>query len=490
METTMGGISQMRIFAIVVFAVLGAGMALAPGYGQESAEKLAGDVANDLANHRLAEVVARFSPELAKALPLPVLDKVWSGILQQGGPVREVAPARLVEVTSAGVTPVIVPISLERIKLDIKVGIANGQVVGLLIAPSAAPAQTWNAPAYVDAVKFSNVEVTVGMAPAALGGTLSLPKTADKVPAVVLIHGSGPNDRDETLGPSRPFRDIAEGLASRGVAALRYDKRTKVYPEQFARSFTVREETMDDALAAVALLAKRAEIDAGRIVIVGHSLGGMLAPRIAEGGTGVAAVVIMAGSTRPLPMIMVEQSEYIATLDGPADETVKTRIDAIKTEAARAMAAKASDVGPMILGAPAAYWADLNTYDPAATAAKLSLPLLILQGGRDYQVTAADLQRFKTALAGHPNVTIRESSVHVRRRQEPAGGVSKARARRCRRHRDFGGVRYEAAEMMAPPAGAAAPIPNLPEPVSFQRVRCRCFQHAAVQRGDKTERTT
>jgi dienelactone hydrolase len=404
----MGGISRMHIVALVVFAVLGAGMALAPGHGQESAEKLATDAANNLANGRLAEVAARFSPDLAKALPLPVLDKVWSGILQQGGPVRDVAPARPVEVTNAGVTLVIVPISLERIKLDIKVSVANGQVVGLFITPSAAPAQSWNAPAYVDAVKFANVEVSVGSAPTALGGALSLPKTAGKVPAVVLIHGSGPNDRDETLGPNRPFRDIAEGLASRGIAALRYDKRTRVHPEQFARSFTVREETTDDALAAVALLAKRAEIDAGRIVIVGHSLGGMLAPRIAEGGTGIAAVVIMAGPTRPLPTIMVEQIDYIATLDGPADETAKNRIDAIKREAARAMAAQASDVGPMMLGAPAAYWADLNTYDPAAAAAKLSLPLLILRGGRDYQVTAADLQRFKTALAGHPNVTIRE----------------------------------------------------------------------------------
>jgi hypothetical protein len=105
---------------------------------------------------------------------------------------------------------------------------------------------------------------------------------------------------------------------------------------------------------------------------------------------------------------MVEQVEYIASLNGPADEATQKRIEAIKREAARAMAAKTSDAGPKILGVPAAYWADLNAYDPAAAAAQLSLPLLILQGGRDYQVTADDLQRFKTALAGRPNVSIRE----------------------------------------------------------------------------------
>jgi uncharacterized protein len=115
-----------------------------------------------------------------------------------------------------------------------------------------------------------DVEVTIGAAPTALGGTLSLPDVAGRIPAVVLIHGSGPHDRDEKLGPNLVFRDIAEGLASRGVAALRYDKRTKVHPEQFAGSATVREETMDDVIAAVALLATRREIDADRIVIVGH----------------------------------------------------------------------------------------------------------------------------------------------------------------------------------------------------------------------------
>ena len=80
----------------------------------------------------------------------------------------------------------------------------------------------------------------------------------------------------------------------------------------------------------------------------------------------------------------------------------------IKSDAARALAARPGDAGAPILGAPPTYWADLNAYDPAATAAKLSLPLLVLQGGRDYQVTADDLQRFREALPGHANVMIRE----------------------------------------------------------------------------------
>jgi dienelactone hydrolase len=400
--------SKAQILALLMTTAIGVGIAGVRSYSQGSAERIAAQLADDLANRRFAEVEARFAPDLAKGLPLPLLEKTWSSILQQSGAVRQIAPPRLIEGSGGDSELVVVPIILERINLNLRVSIANGQIARLLIVPGEAAAQPWNAPSYVDPAKFINIEVMVGAAPTALGGTLSLPKTPGKVPAVVLIHGSGPNDRDETLGPNRPFRDIAEGLASHGVAVLRYDKRTKVHPEQITRSYTVREETIDDALAAVALLAQRPEIDASRIVIVGHSLGGMLVPRIVEAGRGICAAVIMAGSTRPLPMLLVEQSQYIASLRGPLDEATKKAIDVLRGEAAAAMAAQLSDVGSTFLGVPAPYWADLNKYDPAATAAKLSLPLLILQGGRDYQVTGEDLKGFKTALAGHRNVTIRE----------------------------------------------------------------------------------
>ena len=398
----------MAVSMTLFLAALGVGMTGAPVYGQDTPERIAADVASDLANHRIAEIVARFTPDMAMGLPAPTLDKVWSGVLQHGGAVRELGPARLVQVSGAGAALVIVPIRLERMALDLKVSVAHDKVAGLFMSPAEAPAPAWSAPAYVEAAAFTDVEVTIGAAPTALGGTLSLPKTAEKVPAVVLIHGSGPNDRDETIGPNRPFRDIAEGLASRGVAVLRFDKRTKVHREQLSATATVREETMDDVVAAVALLAARKEIDADRIVIVGHSLGGTVAPRIAAGGHGIAGVVIMAGASRPLPVLLVEQVEYLATLNGPPDEAALRRIAEIKSDAARAMAAQPGDTGAKILGASPTYWADLNAYDPASAAAQLSVPLLILQGGRDYQVRTADLQRFKAALAEHPNATIRE----------------------------------------------------------------------------------
>jgi dienelactone hydrolase len=403
----------MRAIGALFMAVLGAGIGAPPTWGQdtaakEAAERIAVEVANDLANKNFPDVVARFTPDVARGLPLAALDKLWNGILDQGGAVRTVEAARTVRTTPDGILVVVVPIKLEKITLDVTVALAKDKIAGLHFAPSQPTYAPWSPPAYVDQSTFTNVEVTIGSPPTALGGTLTLPKSDRKVAAVVLVHGSGPNDRDETLGPNRIFRDIAEGLASRGVAVLRYDKRTKVHPEQFAGDSTVREETIDDVQAAVTLLRQRAEIDPDKVLILGHSLGGTLAPRIADGGHGIAAVVLLAAAARPLPAITVEQVEYLASLDGPPDQAAQQQIEQIKAEAARALAAKPGDAGPPIMGVPPAYWADLNAYDAAATAAKLSIPLLALQGGRDYQVTSADLQRFKVALAGHPNVTIRE----------------------------------------------------------------------------------
>jgi hypothetical protein len=274
----------------------------------------------------------------------------------------------------------------------------------------AAPA-AYKSPAYVVPAAFSARELTVGAGGAwPLPATLALPAGKGPFPAVVLVHGSGPNDRDETQGANKPFRDLAEGLASQGIAVLRYEKRTKQHAARMgaaSSSFTVKDETIDDALAAVALLRQTAGVDAKRIFVLGHSLGGMLVPRIGAADAGIAGFVVFAGATRPLAEMLVRQFEYLAALDGTVSEAERAQIEQLKREASRVNELKAGAAvvaGEQVLGVPPSYWLDLRGYDPPQAARALKRPMFILQGERDFNVTMDDFRNWRAALADQKGV--------------------------------------------------------------------------------------
>jgi dienelactone hydrolase len=205
----------------------------------------------------------------------------------------------------------------------------------------------------------------------------------------------------------------ALGLASRGIAVLRYTKRTAQYGAKASddpQSLTVDDEVIDDARAAVDLAAKQSSIDPKRIYVLGHSRGGYLAPRIADGDPQVAGLIIMAGSTRPLEQIVIDQMRYLASIGAiPADQAQRqistAELDAKTVESPSL--AKGQTVELAGAKIPASYFLDLREYHPAEVAAKLKIPILILQGARDYQVTQADYEGWKKALVDHSNVTFK-----------------------------------------------------------------------------------
>jgi fermentation-respiration switch protein FrsA (DUF1100 family) len=278
---------------------------------------------------------------------------------------------------------------------------------------SAPNAGEYHPPDYAAPASFGEQQVTVGAGTEwALPATLTLPRGKGPFPAVVLVHGSGPNDRDETLGPNKPFQDLAWGLSSQGIAVLRYDKRTYAHRGKLATlgNITVKEETVDDALAAVALLRRTPNIDPKRIFVLGHSLGGMLVPRIGLADTGnIAGFVIFAGATRPLEDEWVRQYEYIYGLDGQLTSKEQAEIDLFKRQAASIKQLSTSDASrkDLLLNVPPSYWLDLQGYSPPAAALKLKQPLLILQGERDYNVTMESFSDWQRALAKRTNATLK-----------------------------------------------------------------------------------
>ena len=228
-----------------------------------------------------------------------------------------------------------------------------------------------------------------------LPARLTMPSAAsvkDRVPVVILVHGSGPSNMDEAMGPNAPFRDLAEGLSRRGVAVLRYDKRTFVCPQFFENAkegYTYDDETVDDALSAIRLvkdsLAKEKTIDPSRIYIVGHSMGGMLAPRIAQRSGEVAGLVLLAAPTGKLLPTIERQLAYL----GRSAEEIRKL-----TEIALA------DIPDSYL--------DLDArYSDTATAQELNIPMLILQGERDYQVTMDDYRAWREAVGNRQGVVMK-----------------------------------------------------------------------------------
>jgi dienelactone hydrolase len=252
--------------------------------------------------------------------------------------------------------------------------------------------------------------VTAGAAGWPLPGNLTMPVGDGPFPAVVLVHGSGPQDRDASIGPNKLFRDIAFGLATNGVAVLRYEKRSREHAARLNENLriTVREEAIDDVLAGVALLRRSARIDPTRVFVLGHSLGGMLAPRILEADPTLAGAVVLAGAVRPIERSIIEQTRYLLVADGQLTDDERDQLMAVERLAASVRALTPDDVGKPVStgGAPASYWLDLRGYDPPALASRLASPFLILQGERDYQVTMADFARWRAALESRANVTL------------------------------------------------------------------------------------
>ena len=249
-----------------------------------------------------------------------------------------------------------------------------------------------------DSLSFAQREVVVECGDFRLPATLTLPAEAAlrKVPCVVMVHGSGPNDRDETIGPNKPFRDLAQGLAARGIATLRYDKRTFVYKQNSVpqgRELDYDVEVTDDAVAAIALASTLPEVATDSVYLLGHSLGGTLAPRIAERAPQLAGLVVMAGLVRPLGDAILEQVEYILSLQGEPNEQARLQVETLKRQVENMKRLDTFEYNPALplpMGIPASYWRMTLQYKPAEVAARLQLPMLFLQGERDYQVTMID----------------------------------------------------------------------------------------------------
>ncbi|MGE7764086.1 alpha/beta hydrolase family protein [Peribacillus sp. NPDC096540] len=263
---------------------------------------------------------------------------------------------------------------------------------------------------------MTNEKIVIGVGTKyPLNGMLTIPdETNGLLPAVVLVHGSGPSNMDEKIGNNYPFKDLAEALAERGIAVLRYDKRTFVYGKEMRNDtgLSVKEETIEDAILAANFLRKDSHIDGNKIFIIGHSMGGMLAPRIDAEGGNFAGIIIMAGSPRKLEEIIMNQNNDVLN-------SLNMFLKMIARKQIAALSSKFNNIynlsdeeakSTKVLGkyVRAYYLKEMGEHPSTNYLKALDKPVLILQGDKDFQVSVEkDFDGYKKLLGDTRNVTFK-----------------------------------------------------------------------------------
>lgn len=249
-----------------------------------------------------------------------------------------------------------------------------------------------------------------------LNGLLTLPAHATRpVPAVVFVHGSGSSNMDEKVGKLTPFKDLADGFARRGIASIRYDKRSFAHGWKMLRDkskpITVKEETIDDAILATEILRNDPRIDSEKVFIIGHSMGGMLAPRIDAEGGDYRGLVLMAGTPRRLEEVLIEQNEeMLSTLNGLTQRLVRKQVQKLNHMFSGLYdlsdeEAKRRKVGG---GTTLYYFKEMGEHAVSDYLTSLQKPMLIMQGEKDFQVKAdKDFSAYQDLLKGKTNVNFK-----------------------------------------------------------------------------------
>ncbi|EAW20330.1 alpha/beta hydrolase [Aspergillus fischeri NRRL 181] len=255
----------------------------------------------------------------------------------------------------------------------------SGKIGGLraLTLQATGMSAPWKPPPYA-AEDVARIPLTLGKGLYRVAAELTLPasvKPSQKYPCIIFIGGSGPMDKDSTIGALRPFKDMAVGLANRGIASCRFNKFTSTIAGKLLTrnaTVTLTDEYVYHVRDAIRRVRQHPSIQDDRIFLLGHSLGGLIAARLAA-EPSVAGCIIMACPAQPLYRCAIRQLLYFKSLDECAGQSSSDELS--NTIAALEKQAELAD-GPALTSTPAS-----------------QLPfglVLVLQGARDYQVTVTD----------------------------------------------------------------------------------------------------
>lgn len=361
-------------------------------------EELSISFVKKLERQQFDSCYSMFDTSMANKFNATMLEKMWGSIPRYMGEYKGYTTVESMKKDSIDV--VAIRCTFEKTKMDLQFSFNdNKKIVGMFFVPPKNKT-AYVTPEYAQQNKYYETKISVKTGTMSLPGALCVPNNIKNPPVVILLAGSGPNDKDETIGPNKALKDLAIGLASNGIATYRYDKRTLVYGKDM-KDVTINTEVIDDAISAVAVIKKNPDYKDSKIFIVGHSLGAMCAPLVASKCSAVNGIILLAGNARPLEDVVLEQYNYIFGLDSIDASEKKEILDyTYKMNTVKdSKALKTAKKEDLPLNLESKYWQSLVNYNQVQVAKKVKQPILVLQGERDYQVTMTDFNLWKQNLS-------------------------------------------------------------------------------------------
>ena len=276
----------------------------------------------------------------------------------------------------------------EKDSLLLLMAVKDKTIMGLFLKPLE-PANAYRTPAYGSGFQLSQKEFTHGVPGLPLDGQLMWPARYDetRLPVCILIHGSGPNDMDESIGPNKVFMDLALGLCKNGIGTLRYNKRTFQHGQAYADGqITLREEVTDDVRAMVDFAMQQSWVDTNRIYLVGHSQGAIVAPSIMAADKRVAGVVLLCGSAEPLTAILRYQLGWLDSMQSGRISAETRKQQQMLDSFGMQEWLQTQPGSRMLMGAPLSWWHEIDQVFKAEHLHQPGKRSLVLNAGKDYQI--------------------------------------------------------------------------------------------------------
>jgi dienelactone hydrolase len=335
-------------------------------------ENLSNVVAKGIIEQNYDSIYKKFSWDLKKQLPEETFKINCESMLNSTGNFKEVADIIITENEDSVTSKIFIKYSQKGVCVNLFVDI-YGKIDGITLDYCTVPTET---------EKYTEHYVSIGKY--SLHGLLTVPNNIKNPPVVILVQDKGPLDMNSTVYLARPFLNLAHGLAKRGVAVLRFNKRYNQYSKLIYNEYSIHEEMLDDVESAIQLLKKDNRIDKNNIFILGHGLGGTMAPYIAK-NNDITGVVSLASSPRHLAQVMGDQKICDIGVSNKSDNDKLNDINSIHSDVNKIKKLK-NGGNELIFGLSKTFWYSFNKIYDSEEVKDLEVPMLFVQGSEDAEV--------------------------------------------------------------------------------------------------------